>query len=302
MDIFGERKTLYDNIEDMIRFSRNEEKKKESSQIGLFDMGMGEFDEKFHLTPAQRPFSFEEKLFKEKEVLGFMVSGHPLDSLGRYCQRRSNNIRFLKMSLEELAELKEKSPEQFEKDTKNIILKATGIITDIRKIVTKTGKNMMFLTCEGFDYDFEVTIYQKDFEEYKNKVAVGKIIIIDGQLSINLDYGRKTINLRSANIGSLTQVRAQARDMGLLDNSRRLSLQANKKEEEDQEIVSTKDETLSKPSEDFEGELEEKLEVHTGQTPELLVEEEKKYIIDIPSGTKIEQIHALKDFLASAEP
>lgn len=154
----------------MIRFSRNEDKKKESSQIGLFDMGGSDFEENFTLTPATRPFSFEEKLFKEKEVLGFMVSGHPLDSLKNYCQRRSNNTRFLKMSMEQLTEMKEKTPEQFEKDTASIILKATGIITDIRKIVTKTGKNMMFLTCEGFDYDFEVTIYQKDFEDYKNKV------------------------------------------------------------------------------------------------------------------------------------
>lgn len=161
-----------------------------------------------------------------------MVSGHPLDSLKTYCQRRSNNIRFLKMSLEELAEMREQNPAQFEKDTKNIVLKAIGIIVDMRKIVTKTGKNMLFLTCEGFDYDFEVTIYDKDYKDYKDKVAVGKIIIVDGQLALSLEYARKTINLRSANLGSLTQVRAQARDMNLLDNSRRLMLKSEHKVEE----------------------------------------------------------------------
>ena len=39
LDIFAKRKTLYDNIDEIIRFQRNLEKKEASSQIGLFDMG-----------------------------------------------------------------------------------------------------------------------------------------------------------------------------------------------------------------------------------------------------------------------
>ena len=69
MDMFGERKTLFDNIEDMIRFSRNSDKKKESSQIGLFDMGMTDYEEIFHLSPSSATMNYEEKLFAEKEVL-----------------------------------------------------------------------------------------------------------------------------------------------------------------------------------------------------------------------------------------
>ena len=40
MDIFGERATLLANIDDIIRASKNEEKKKTSSQIGLFESGL----------------------------------------------------------------------------------------------------------------------------------------------------------------------------------------------------------------------------------------------------------------------
>lgn len=105
-------------------------------------------------------------------------------------------------------------------------------------------------------------------------------------------------------MGSLTQVRAQARDMGLLDNSRRLALQAEtRKNEEVIPSAKTNSDTPepSKETADFDGELEQKIEEHTGQTPELIHEQEK-YIIKIPAGTKIEQIHVLKDFLGSQDP
>jgi len=34
------------------------------------------------------------------------------------------------------------------KDEKEEIVQAVGVIVDIRKIITKTGKTMMFLKCE----------------------------------------------------------------------------------------------------------------------------------------------------------
>jgi hypothetical protein len=37
-----------------------------------------------------------------------MVSGHPLDGLKNYCDKRSNNIKYLKISLDELKMLYEK--------------------------------------------------------------------------------------------------------------------------------------------------------------------------------------------------
>ena len=38
--MFGDRATLLENIDGIIRASKNEEKKRQSSQIGLFESGM----------------------------------------------------------------------------------------------------------------------------------------------------------------------------------------------------------------------------------------------------------------------
>jgi hypothetical protein len=50
-----------------------------------------------------------------------MVSGHPLDSLKRYCQRRSSNTKFLKTSFGKLKKLKNKDKEKYDNDIKSIV-------------------------------------------------------------------------------------------------------------------------------------------------------------------------------------
>ncbi|USN57889.1 MAG: hypothetical protein H6767_06070 [Candidatus Peribacteria bacterium] len=243
MDDLGERGQMFASIDAMIQFSRRDERKKETNQIGLFD-ATDNFEDALELkdVPAM---VFEEKLIGEKEMLGLYVSGHPLDGLARYCQRRSSNIKKLKMSMEELLEIdKKEHPEKYEKDSiedtqtgsdgneskkasqrveeKQEIVQAVGLITDLRKIITKGGKPMVFLKCDGFDYEFEVVIFPKDVEKYEQKLQEGKIVIVNGQLSVNFEYGRKGLQARDIKIATITQVRQQAEEMSLLSSKRRL--------------------------------------------------------------------------------
>ncbi len=287
MDIFWDRSTLLANVDEIIRASKNEEKKKTSSQIGLFESGLGwdDYDDSFVLEDAPK-MSFEQTLFGEKEVLGYMVSGHPLDGLRLYCQRRARWITYLKSDLETLKIKHDKDPEKFKSELQKWQLQAVGIIIDIRKIVTKTGKNMLFLYCEGFDYDFEVTIFDKDYAEYKDKTLPWAIVIVEGTLDVNFEYRRKNIRSRKIITASLTQVREQAKDMSMFDNVKRVMIGAQKTEEE-----------LS-----FESDLEEKITENKTTKQELLPEEKpEKYIVEIPTWTQMEQIHALKSFLQSQE-
>jgi DNA polymerase III alpha subunit len=38
---------------------------------------------------------------------------------------------------------------------------------------------MMFLKCEGYDYEFEVVIFSKDVEKYEEKIDNYKIVIVN---------------------------------------------------------------------------------------------------------------------------
>jgi hypothetical protein len=47
-------------------------------------------------------------------MIGFSVSGHALDGLGRYCMRRSNNVKKLKISMQDLLEIdKKENPDKY---------------------------------------------------------------------------------------------------------------------------------------------------------------------------------------------
>jgi len=45
-----------------------------------------------------------------------MVSGHPLDSLRLYCQRRSRSTKNLSSSLSDLKKIHDENPEKFKED------------------------------------------------------------------------------------------------------------------------------------------------------------------------------------------
>jgi len=298
MDKFWERWTLLANIDGIIRASKNEEKKKLSSQIGLFESGMwwDDFDDGYSLIEAKW-LSFEEKLFWEREVLWYMVSGHPLDNLGLYCMRRSRNTHNLKASLHDLQEICKKDEKKFKDDLGKQQLSIVGVVMDMRKIVTKTGKNMMFLYCEAFDCEFEVTIFDKDYGEYKDKLDIGKVVIVEGTLDVNFEYRRKNIRSKKILIASLTQVRDQAKDMSLMDSKKRIMPWAQEIVQEETPVEQHEERVDN--SENFEENLDEKISENKLEKAEKNEQKlPEKYTVDIPAGTKLEQIHALKDFLS----
>jgi DNA polymerase-3 subunit alpha len=307
MDMFWDRATLLWNIDGIIRASKNEEKKRQSSQIGLFESGMwGEdFDDRYSLIEA-KPLSFEQKLFWERDVLWYMVTGHPLDNLRMYCQRRSRSTQMLKIPLSELQEEFKKDEKAFKDKLQKQQLSVVGIIVDLRKIITKTGKNMMFLYCEGFDYDFEVAIFDRDYDEHKDKVDIGKVVIIEGNLDINFDYRRKSIRARNIVAANLTQVREQARDMWLLDDKKRTVLINEETHlEENSQALSSQSSPLEQKEQaaNISQELEEKITENKLEKAEKNIEPKMvKYTVNIPAWCKLEQIHKLKEFLSWQTP
>ena len=327
LDDLWKRKVLYEAIPDMILFCRKDEKQKQTSQIGLFDQS-DEFEDKLELKDMDE-FTFEEKLAGEKEMIGFYISWHPLDGLKRYCVRRSNNVKKLRMSMENLLEEDKKAnPDKYASPLpspapegegnneqplspqggkvgiggvkkkverpKEEILQAVWVITDIRKIITKTWKTMMFLKCEWFDYDFEVVIFPKDIEKYADKLEVAKVIIINGALDINFEYGRKSLRAKDIKIASIWQVREQAQDLWLFDDGKRLlHLDVLVQDEPlpDEKEVS---EPKKKEDEKFEEKLEEKILESKEEKPQKFLE---KFVVDIPAIAKKEDLHDLKAFL-----
>ncbi|MDD5769952.1 MAG: hypothetical protein PHE25_03210, partial [Candidatus Gracilibacteria bacterium] len=286
LDEFGERGELFKNIENIIRHSKAGEKKSLTNQIGLFDHI--ENSNNLVLTKFE-PFSFEETIVGEKEVIGLSISGHPLDGLSRYIEKRSQNAKILKMDFLEIEKLPEKNK------SRTTIVQTVGYIKSIRKMMTKSGGNMVFLYCESFNYDFEITIFPKDYDKFADKIEIGKIIIVSGGLNINTEYKRKAILARDIKSLTLTQVREQAISLGLFDNKKFNSFLKNN-------LVGKVEEDKEKSKIILEGNIEEENNENILNEDFIEIKEEiDKYLINIPSTVKKEKLIELKSFMLGLE-
>ena len=158
---------------------------------------------------------------------------------------------------------------------------------------------MMFIYCEGYDYDFEITVFDKNFADYKDKAEVGKIVVADGRQSINLEYGRKRIYAEKILFASVTQVRAQAKDMNLFGDDKRPFLHAITEEATEEEKPAEQDE--AKQEKEFEKDLVEKIEENKAQKQESIDNQIDRYVVEIPKTALKEDLLKLKEFLSSGD-
>ena len=92
LDAFGERASLLASIAKMTAYLKEIEHKNETSQMGLFDMGDApSAGVDFELEKAS-PMTFEERMRGERMTIGYPVSGHPLDGMEDFIQKKSKNI------------------------------------------------------------------------------------------------------------------------------------------------------------------------------------------------------------------
>jgi len=306
LDQFEKRGVMYKNLENILAFSKIGEKQKETNQISFFDTGEKEV---FTLEEVE-DFSFEERIVGEQTMIGFPISGHPLDGLSKYIKKMSQNDKILSMSFEEI----EKLPPA--KKSRTMSIKTVWYITDIRKMMTKTWGTMVFLMCESDIYDFEVTIFQKDAPKYLPDLEVGKFVIVTGGISVNEKFGRKTILTREMKVVSLSFVREHARRVECFledvpyDFTKKMLLHAQVTQKS-HEIPQENNDTVSQDFENISDIPENDNlweNIHNGEEYVYIPEEfpledtqgvEKKYVIPIDSHTPRQLLHDLKAFLES---
>jgi DNA polymerase III subunit alpha len=168
-DLEGSRAQKWETVESVIEFAANHHKEKKRGQMTLFDVLDDSQEENTYYPklPEMDEWGFTKKLEMEKSVLGFYISGHPLFEykpvLDLFANANSQTL-----------------PEQEKIQTD---LRLVGIVTDIRKKKNKQGKNMAFVMCEDMEGRFELTLFDKDYHQFIDKIEMGKFLFIFGKKS-----------------------------------------------------------------------------------------------------------------------
>jgi DNA polymerase-3 subunit alpha len=156
------RETLAGNMEKAIEYAQKGKEDKLLGQSNLFG-DSDETDMPDFIFTEFPPISRAERLNREKELIGFYFSGHPLDE---YQQLWEKAVK---------ADLAH--PETIQLGNHILI----GIIKNIKSIISKSGK-MAYAALEDYNGEIEVTFFPRTWEACGDKVENDKIAILKGKI------------------------------------------------------------------------------------------------------------------------
>ena len=198
------RKTLLESFEEIIDTIANVKNKEITNQISMFDLQTSDDNSKLddlkYKYTEREEFSQKELLSMEKEMLGFYLSGHPLDKE----REKINKITNLNsMTIERASsELEENGETNIIKDNSNV--RIAGIITSIKKKYTKNNKIMAFVTIEDLYGEEQIMVFENVYNESIDLLYEESMVFIEGRVSIRED--KKDITIIASSIKNLSDI------------------------------------------------------------------------------------------------
>ena len=142
-----------------------------SKQLSLFDLDGLERPQTMVITfPEVREFTSKEILQMEKEVMGLYLSGHPLSEYRGLLQQKKCTI------IEEL---------NLEWDRKWVTL--GGIITTLKRTITRKGQTMAYFTLEDLTGSLEALIFPSNYLKLNKFLAEDLPVLVEGRLNFQED-------------------------------------------------------------------------------------------------------------------
>lgn len=163
LDELGERGALLANIELLLSFHR-EHQKKDTAQTSLFG-ALPQTKAKLTLQGAESA-PLEERLAWEKDLLGLYVSGHPLDKHREKMARQKMDIATHK--------------EKFPKGLETVI---AGFVESVQPILTKNGERMLFAQFTDYSGGVELVAFPRVVKEDGKLIAAGACLMVKGKFS-----------------------------------------------------------------------------------------------------------------------
>ena len=175
-DFLGrERAELFNCIEDSLAAASASHKDRASGQVSLFDDLLPAPAAK----PASRlvvPWTEREKLAAEKELLGFYVTGHPLDAYAGVLA--AGGYRTIN-SLDEL-------------DDRASFRIAGSITQSEKKFTKKEGKPFGVVWIEDLSGTLEIVVWNEVYSKVGDELVAGRVIAVQGTLDKRDDTMRAT--------------------------------------------------------------------------------------------------------------
>lgn len=179
----GNRAQKFAAIESAILFGQKfQEQEKNKSQISLFEMagenGHGDMNGdllQYPRLPEIEDWPLTDRLNREKDLLGFFISGHPLD-------RYQNEIDLF-------STLDWQNPATYRPGSS---VSTAAMVATMRTHMDRKGRFMAFCTFEDKFGTFEGIVFAGIYEKYGEHLKTGEIVFVRGKVD---DQGEQTFKM-----------------------------------------------------------------------------------------------------------
>ncbi|NGP89349.1 DNA polymerase III subunit alpha [Fodinibius halophilus] len=188
------RHQLLQHMEIIISYGSRVQELEDSNQSDLFGDGgdsASAIDEPT-LEPVQR-WSNIERLNKERELIGFYLSGHPLDKFKEdvriFCSHTLNS--------DELEQLNDRTN-----------VRVAGIITKVNRVTDKKGRPFAFLEMEDRQGVVEVVVFNDVYDSNLGMIQEDTRVVVDG----NFDSSRGKLQIIANSFERIESMREKYQD------------------------------------------------------------------------------------------
>ena len=168
------RSQLLAVLDSVINLALRAQKDMSHGQIGLFEDDAADAALEVALPDIKEEIP-AQLLAWEREITGFYITGHPLDKYQTVLDRLPAIGRVLS------GEAKERQ-----------LVRVAGLVANAKRIATKKGDTMCFITLEDYTHSIEVIAFPQVFYEQMNLLTVDTPLVIEGRVNLT-DTGAKIL-------------------------------------------------------------------------------------------------------------
>ncbi len=163
-DTLEERNKLLFNLERILNINREIRNNKNNNQANLFE-NSSSFNHSLNLKTPTESASLPEKLKWEKDLLGLYISAHPLENYKKVLNKKALSLTEINNGLSGRR------------------VNVGGIISNTKRILTKNGNPMLFLTLEDLSHRVEVIVFPAVLQNHADVFQEDNVVLIKGKVN-----------------------------------------------------------------------------------------------------------------------
>ena len=159
----GHRAQKMEALESAFKAGSKAQEDREKGQISLFDGGDSS-ELVVQDLPEVEEWSEREKLAKERDLLGFYISSHPLKPYAR-------DLKNFARPLSEIEEQHNGTP-----------LRVGGLVEEVRKLFDRRGNPFAFVTLKDLNDTGDIAFFSEAFANHQQLLVEGETILVEGRV------------------------------------------------------------------------------------------------------------------------